>query len=218
MIVAGCERGGDLLAPTHADRGPAGQGERDITANTGGQFGQFRLAQARAPQLVTGDQGGGRVGAAAGQAGCDRNALADADGQPGHLAAGRAAHLRDGPGGEDRQVAVVGRDLAGSFAGDRHAVPGRRADRHLVEQGDRVEHCHQVVVAVCPDRANGQLQVHLRRHAHGNSGHGAHDVPMVAVRTAARSSRRQVTARSYHGYSALRVTAGQRRGARWGEA
>ena len=42
-------------------------------------------------------------------------------------------------------------------------------------------HRHQVVVAIGPDRAHGELQVQLRRRAHGHTGHGAHDAPMVAV-------------------------------------
>jgi hypothetical protein len=42
-------------------------------------------------------------------------------------------------------------------------------------------HRHHVVVAVGPDRAHGELEVHLRRHTHGHSCHRAHDALIGAV-------------------------------------
>ena len=55
---------------------PPMQRERDVAAQLGGQLEQLLAGQPGAPQRVAGDQGGGRVGAAAGHPAGDRDALA----------------------------------------------------------------------------------------------------------------------------------------------
>jgi hypothetical protein len=48
---------------------------------------------------------------------------------------------------------------------------------------------HNIVVAVGPDRAHGELEVQLCRRKHGHSGRRAHDAPMVATRACVPSLR-----------------------------
>ena len=67
------------LAPAPAHRGPAEQREGHVAAHPGRDLEQLRLAEAAVPQLVAGDEGRGRVGAAAGQPGRHRDPLGDRD-------------------------------------------------------------------------------------------------------------------------------------------
>ena len=93
---------------------------------------------------VAGDQGGGGVGAAAGQPAGERDLLAQVQpGVRGHPGVGG-----ERPGGPDHQVGLVERQLAGALAlhGQREGVaaPGGQ----LVVEGDRVVDGVQLVVAV----------------------------------------------------------------------
>jgi hypothetical protein len=152
---AGGERRGDPLAPSHPDRCPADQGERDVAADAGRQLVQLLLAQPGTPQLVAGDQGGRGVGAAAGQAGRHRDPLEDPDRQARGIARAGPHRRQQRLGGTNGKVAFVRRHAVGPLAGDGHAVVVRRGDTHLVEQGHRVIDRHHIVVAVGPDRAHG---------------------------------------------------------------
>ena len=101
----GCERRGDLLAPSHPDRCPPQQAERDIAADTGCQLIQLLLAQPGAPQLVARDQGGRGIGAAAGQAGRHRDPLGDPDRQAGSIAGAGPGRLSSAPAARAARLA-----------------------------------------------------------------------------------------------------------------
>ena len=71
----------DRLAAAGAQRGAAVDQERHVGAEVGGDPGQLVAGQPGAPERVAGDQGGGGVGAAAGQPAGERDLLAQV--QPG---------------------------------------------------------------------------------------------------------------------------------------
>ena len=111
--------GGQLLAPALADGGPAEQRERHVAAQPAPPTSRSSAGvEARPPELVAGDQGGGGVGAAAGQAGRDRDPLADLDLHRGPAPAAQPDRGQRA-GRADREVGPPGRNA-------RHVVPGHR--------------------------------------------------------------------------------------------
>ena len=161
------QRRGELLAPSSAHRGAAEDGERDVAADFAGYRAQFLLRQAGAPELVAGDEGGGGVGAAAGHAASDRDPLDDGHRDPAASARASAAVPAAGGAGSVRAIAsrraLTARSARLSPSSGTRPAPspvtvtlsasaGR--DCHVVEQGHRVEHGYQAVVAVRAQRAD----------------------------------------------------------------
>ncbi len=88
---------GDHLAATGAPSGSAHQRERHVAAELGGQGQQVVVGGVQRPQPVERDQGGGRVGAAAGHPAGHRDALGDVQvRRPGRCRGGRRAAGRRG--------------------------------------------------------------------------------------------------------------------------
>ncbi len=134
----------DGFAAAGAERRAAEHEERHVRSDLGGQIRELVPAHAGAPEGVAGDERGGRVGAAAGQAAGDRDLLAQV--QPGQgRHAGRLGQDMRRP---DHQVRVVERQLAGALAfhRQRQLVAPPRAD--LVVERDGVIDGGQLVIAV----------------------------------------------------------------------
>ena len=96
-----------------------------------------------------------------------------------------AGVLGDELDGAPREVPAVRRHLVRAFTVHLDArVLGRR-DRHLVEQAHGVEDRGQVVVAVAPQRSDGQMQIDLGRDAHGDrlGNGGQHESSLRARRS-----------------------------------
>lgn len=147
-----------------AQRGAAVQRERDITAQFGGHRTEFVPGQAQVPQLVQPDQRRGGIRAAARHAARHRNAFADGDFHQGRA----AAEVREPDGRLPDQVRPVGRHLGRALAGDPDGERSRRRDLHIVAQGQRLEYRGQVVIAIGAQVADSEMEVHLRRRAHGD--------------------------------------------------
>jgi hypothetical protein len=141
------------LAAAGAERGAAEDEERHVGADVAGDLGEIGPAHAGAPQLVAGDQGGGRVGAAPGQAGRDRDLLAQV--QPGERLALGVAGQR--PGGPQHEIVVVEGQLTGALTLHRQREPVAAPDGHLVVERDGVVDGHQLVVAVGADRPDVEV-------------------------------------------------------------
>ena len=105
----------ELLPAARAHRVAAGEDEGDVAAQAGGELGELVAVEAEAPELVARDEGGRRVGRAAGHATGDGDVLVDADREA--LVDGPA--VGDEAGGPDGEVVAVGRDAVG-------VRPGRR--------------------------------------------------------------------------------------------
>ena len=91
---------------------PAGDEERDVAAELGAELLELLAVQAEVPEVVERDEGGGRVGRAAGHPARDGDALADRDVHGVAVVA-----LGDEPGGAQGDVVVVGGDAVGERAG-----------------------------------------------------------------------------------------------------
>ena len=125
LEAAAGERGRQPLAPAHAQGRATHQCEGDVAAELGGERVQLGARQRGAPQRVAGDQGGRRVGAAAGHPARDRDALVQVQVHAG-LEPGA---LGEQDGGARRQVGGVGRHAVGAdvaVAADGHLQPRPR--------------------------------------------------------------------------------------------
>ena len=136
-----------MLTAADTERRPAHHRERHVAAQVGGQRQQLGSPETGAPQRVAGDQGAGRVGAAARQPAGDRDALADVQvhvGVPAGLLGEQQRGLCSEVGLVDRHRADV--DARARLDRDLQAVAGARHD--LVEKRDRVIDGGHVVEAV----------------------------------------------------------------------
>ena len=88
-------------------------------------------------------------------------------------------------GGAPGEIRGVLRHLVGLVAGRAQLQPGRGTRHHVVVHRHGLEHGRQVVVAVRAQRADGQVQVDLRRYANayrvGDLSEG-HRTPIVSTR------------------------------------
>ena len=129
-----------------------------------GHPGQLVSGQVELPQRRQADERARGVRAAPGHAAGDGDALAQHDADVRIPARVLGDQLDGAPG----EVRAVRRHLADPLAVhlDRRVL-GRR-DRHLVEEAHGVEDRREVVVAVAPQRSDGQMQVDLGRDPHGD--------------------------------------------------
>ena len=107
----------DLLAAAGAERGAAVQRERDVAAQLGGEAGQLVAGQVELPQRGQAHQRGRRVGAPAGHAARDRDALAQDERDVGIPVGALGEQLDRAPG----EVGLVGGHLRDPFAVHRDA-------------------------------------------------------------------------------------------------
>ena len=164
MEGAAGEHRRELLAAARAHRVAAGEDERDVAAQAGGQLGELVTVEAEAPELVARDEGGRRVGRAAGHAAGDRNVLVDAD---------REA-LVDDPRSATRRAARTAR-LSPSVGMRSAYVPAgmtcqssQRATETSSCSDDRLVDRRERVEAVGPARPDAQVEVDLGRDPHGH--------------------------------------------------
>ncbi len=214
------ERLGELLAPAAPDGGAAEDGEGHVAADPAGDLAQVLLRQLGLPERVAGDERGGGVRATARKTARDRYPFADRHGYPArpdhprppahvgrHAVPGRD-RLAERPHAAQRQVVTVRGHMIGALACHGHAVRLCGHDGHLVEQRDGMEDRHQTVVAVGPQRPHGELEVDLRRHPRGHTGHSHRSLPAPngagGPGRCGRSRRRGATRRGRTGRRRLR--------------
>ena len=162
---------GDPVAAAQAHGRPAEQREPGVAAHPGGHLGQFLGGSARRPTARCRRPAPRPRRRCRPPPGRDRDPLPDLDGQagrvpdPGPTASTNAATARAA------RLSEAERHAAGALPGDHHAVGVRDGKGGLIEQRQGMERGHQVVVAIRTGRAHRELEIHLRGHPRGHSGH-----------------------------------------------
>ena len=180
LEAAAHRHGLQFLSPPGADGGAAVQQEGHVGAEPGRESVELPRIQARPPQLVAGDQGGGGVGRSPGHASRDGDAFVNPDLRP---EVSRPAGPGQQPGRADHEVGVVGGQTGGALAPETHPEhPGLGGSRHqVVEQRHRLEQGSEGVIALVVGGSDVQRQVHLGRHPHPHFLHGL-NLPVVCSR------------------------------------
>ena len=169
QISAGKD-GHESLAAAGTECRAAPQRERDVAAEARRELDEFRAVDVELPESCQRDESCRGVGAATRHATRYRDAFDDVDRDRGLP----ADVLTESDGRACSKVGVVDRNVGDiARAGTPAAVPGhghtqrcRRGDGDIVEDRERLEHGHEIVIAVGTQRSDAEVQVDLRGHPH----------------------------------------------------
>ena len=170
------KRGAQLVAVSRADRRAAGERERYVGTELGGQHQQFVTAEPGFPEGVAGQQGGRSIRGSSAHSTRDRNVLLDLK---SHTAAIASFAREQGSGFQGKVGAIRGEGsgVNGAGEGDREVVC--RAGAHILVERDGLVSGGHFVIAVGEQRAHLQIHIDLAWCAHvhhlgrGSGGHGS---------------------------------------------
>lgn len=148
---------GQPVPPPPSHGRPAQEEKWDVRADLESQAGESRPRVAEPPQPVERHERRGRIAGSPAEARPVRDPLRQAEFGP----AAPAGLAGQEPGRPDHEVVVAGRKR-GIVRGEPETTAARR-DQEPVLEVDRLEECHEVVIAVGPATADPETEIQLGR-------------------------------------------------------